>query len=211
MAHSRETFFRSLVILTNSMRIDVTMDCNSHFVPKHVFFTRGVGRDKNKLIAFEKALRDARIAPFNIVSVSSILPPHCQEISIDEGLKCMAHGQVVFCVMSRNESNEFNRMLAASVGCAKPSDTNTYGYISEHHSFGQTEQVAGDYAEDLAATMLATTLGVTGFDVDKNYDERKEVYLMSGKIVESKSTTATAVVENFDEWTCVVAAAVFTD
>ena len=28
----------------------------------------------------------------------------------------------------------------------------------EHHSFGETEDSAGDYAEELAAEMLATTL-----------------------------------------------------
>jgi arginine decarboxylase len=181
------------------------------FVPKHVFFTRGIGRDKNKLISFEKALRDARIQPYNLVCVSSILPPKCIEISIDEGLKRLKHGQILFVVMSRNESNELNRMLSSSIGCAKPSDTNTYGYISEHHSFGQTETMAGDYAEDLAAVMLATTLGISTFDVDENYDERKQAFIMSGKIVETKSTTATAIVEKYDEWTCTVTAAVFVD
>jgi len=30
----------------------------------------------------------------------------------------------------------------------------------EHHSFGETAKKAGEYAEDLAATMLATTLGI---------------------------------------------------
>ncbi len=187
------------------------MEHMNQFVPKHVFFTKGIGRDKNKLIAFEKSLRDAKIAPFNIVNVSSILPPNVVEVSVSEGLKHLKHGQIVFCVMSRNESNEYNRMVSAAVGCAKPADSNAYGYISEHHSFGQMETESGEYAEDLAATMLATTLGVYTFDVDKDYDERKEIYMVSGKIVESKSMAATAIVEKHDEWTCTIAVAVFTD
>ena len=179
------------------------------FVPKHVFFTKGIGRDTKKLIAFEKALRDAKIAPYNLVDVSSILPPNVEEISIDEGKMRLKDGQIVFLVMSKNESNEFNRMVTASIGVAKPADKSTYGYISEHHEFGQTEKVSGDYAEDMAAVMLATTLGIWDFNVDQNYDEKKKLFMMSGKIVETKSITATAVVEKFDEWTCCVAAAVF--
>jgi arginine decarboxylase len=182
----------------------------SCFIPSHFFLTKGIGRDKNKLVAFEKALRDAAIQPYNIVNVSSILPPHCTEISRQEGIKRFKHGQVVFTVMSRNETNEFNRMISASIGCAKPADSNAYGYLSEHHSFGQVEVIAGDYAEDLAAVMLATTLGETSFDIDQHWDERKNAFIMSGKIVETKSITATAVVERRDEWTCVIAVAVFT-
>ena len=35
-----------------------------------------------------------------------------------------------------------------------------YGYLSEHHSTGENAQKAGDYAQDMAMEMLATTLGL---------------------------------------------------
>ncbi len=184
---------------------------NGTFVPKHVFFTHGVGRDKNKLIAFEKALREARIQPYNLVNVSSILPPLATEVTIDEGLKRLKPGQIVFVVMSRNESDEYNRLLSASIGCAKPADSSHYGYLSEHHSFGQPDKVAEEYAEDLAAVMLATTLGISDFDIEHDWDARKNAFIVKGKIVETKGINATAVVEKYEEWTCVVAAAVFTE
>lgn len=187
------------------------MENSSGFVPKHVFFTRGVGRDKNKLIAFEKALRAARIQPFNLVSVSSILPPRATEVTIDEGLKHLKPGQIVFNVMARNESNEYNRMLSSAIGCAKPADNSHYGYLSEHHSFGQPAEVSEEYAEDLAAVMLATTLGISDFDIENDWDARKNAFIVNGKIVETKGINATAVVEKHDEWTCVLAAAVFVD
>nr|MDO8084609.1 arginine decarboxylase, pyruvoyl-dependent [Candidatus Sigynarchaeum springense] len=191
--------------------MDNTNGLNAGFVPRHVFFTHGVGRDKNKLIAFEKALREARIQPFNLVTVSSILPPQAKEISIDEGLKYLKPGQIVFVVMSRNESNEFNRMVGAAIGCAKPADSSHYGYLSEHHSFGQPEKVSEEYAEDLAAVMLATTLGISDFDIEHDWDARKNAFIVKGKIVETKGISATAVVEKYEEWTCVIAAAVFTE
>jgi len=75
-------------------------------------------------------------------------------------------------------------------------------------SKNDAEKVAGEYAEDLAASMLASTLGID-FDPDKAYDERKGLYRMSGKIIRSRSTTQSAVGSKDGKWTCVVAAAVF--
>jgi arginine decarboxylase len=156
------------------------------FVPTKAFFTKGVGFHKNELQSYELALRDARIEKQNLVSVSSILPPNCRLIDIEEGLSLLKPGQITFCVMARIGTNEYNRIIGASVGIAFPSDRNLYGYISEFHAYGKEEIEVGDFAEDLASTMLATTLGVE-FDPDKDYDERREIYLMSGKVVEALS------------------------
>lgn len=178
------------------------------FVPRKMFFTKGVGRHKEKLSAFEAALRDAGIERFNLVHVSSIFPPKCKRVSREEGLKHLSPGQVVFCVMARNETNEPNRLMAASIGLARPTDKeNMYGYLSEHHSYGQTEERCGDYAEDLAATMLASTLGIT-FNLDTDWDEREKMYKMSGKIVETTNLTQSAQGDKNGLWTCIVASAV---
>ena len=127
--------------------------------PAKYFLTKGVGIHKHKLNSFELALRDAGIQKFNLVTVSSILPPSCKKVTIQKGLEYLSPGEVVFCVMARNESNEPNRMVTASIGLATPKNSETqYGYISEHHTFGETEDKAGEYAEDLAASMLASTL-----------------------------------------------------
>lgn len=177
------------------------------FVPTKVFFTKGVGRSTEQLTSFELALRDAGIAPYNLVSVSSILPPGAQIVSRAEGLKELKNGQVLFVVMSRIASNEPNRLLAASVGSAIPAEKEMYGYLSEHHSFGQTEEKAGEYAEDLAASMLASTLGME-FDTEKAWDEREQYFKMSGKIVRTSNITQSAVADKTGKWTSVIAAAV---
>ena len=177
-------------------------------VPKKVFFTKGEGYHKSKLAAFEEALRDAGIEKYNLVNVSSILPPYCIEIERDDGLRQLRPGQIVFAVMARSDSNEFNRLICAAIGVAKPADKGQYGYLSEHHTFGVKPENAGETAEDLAAEMLATTLGIE-FDPDANYDEKKEVFKMGGKIVETKNITAHATVRNENEWASVLAAAVF--
>jgi len=181
---------------------------NGAFVPKMVFFTHGVGRHKDKLTSFEYALRDAGIAPYNLVTVSSILPPNTKIVSKEEGLKHLPPGQIVFVVLSRQSDNEPNRLLAASVGAAIPAEKDAYGYLSEHHSFGQTEEKAGEYAEDLAASMLASTLGLD-FDPNAAWDEREHNFKMSGKIVKTTNVTQSAIIDKNGNWTSVIAAAVF--
>jgi len=178
-----------------------------NMVPTRLFFTKGVGKHKERLTSFEMALRDAGVAAQNLVRVSSIFPPHCKLIPRKEGLKFLNPGEVVFAVVAENSTRETHRLVASSIGVAIPSDKNAYGYLSEHHSFGETEEQAGDYAEELAAEMLATTLDVE-FDPDKSWDEKKEIYRISNKIVRTANVTQSAVGDKNGRWTTTIAAAI---
>ena len=175
-------------------------------VPKYIFLTKGVGRDPDKLTSFEMALRRAQIAKYNLVRVSSIYPPDCKVIGIDRGLEKLATGEIVYAVISENATNEPRRLMGASVGLAIPRDRSHHGYLSEYHSFGEKEQKVGDYAEDLAASMLATILGVP-FDPDASWDEKRELWKISGEIVKTRNVTQTAIGQK-DLWTTVIAAAI---
>jgi len=176
-------------------------------VPRKMFFTKGVGRHKECLQSFEMALRDAGIAEYNLVYVSSIFPPNCKKISKEEGKKLLSPGQIVHCVMARNSTNEPNRLVSSSIGLAQPADANQYGYLSEHHPFGETDEKAGDYAEDLAATMLATTLGLE-FNPDAAWDEKEQVFKASGKIIRTTNITQSAQGHKDGLWTTTIAVAV---
>ena len=178
-----------------------------NMVPTRLFFTKGVGKHKERLTSFELALRDAGIAAQNLVRVSSIFPPHCKLIPRKEGLKHLHPGEVVFAVVAENSTREAHRLVVSSIGVAIPADKGTYGYLSEHHSFGETEDQAGDYAEELAAEMLATTLDVD-FDPDKSWDEKKEIYRISNKIVRTANVTQSAVGDKNGRWTTTIAAAI---
>jgi arginine decarboxylase len=177
-------------------------------IPNGVFLTKGFGRHREKLNAFELALRSAQIAEFNLVRVNSIFPPQCKLITPQEGLRYLKPGQIVFAVVCDNATDEPHRLMAASVGAATPINPAQYGYLSEHNSYGETEQKAGDYAEDLAAMMLATILGVE-FEPDSSYDEKKEIWRLSTQIVRTTHITQSAVGDKNGLWTTVVAAAVF--
>ena len=172
-----------------------------------LFLTKGVGMHKDKLASFELALRNAGIEKCNLVYVSSILPPYCKIISREKGLKLLQPGQITFCVMARIETNEPHRLLCSSIGIAVPRDGDKYGYLSEHHSFGETMNKAGEYAEDLAATMLATTLGIK-FNIDTAWKEREQIYKASGHIFKTTNITQSAEANKDGLWTTVIAAAV---
>jgi arginine decarboxylase len=177
-------------------------------IPKYFFLTKGVGKHKEQLQSFELALRNAGIHYCNIVNVSSIVPPGCKIISREQGLKTVQPGEITFVVLARNATNEPHRLIASSIGVAIPSGNNQYGYLSEHHSVGQTDEAAGNYAEDLAATMLATTMGIQ-FDPETAWDERKQLFKTSGMIIKTANITQSAKGDKNGLWTTTVAAAVF--
>ncbi len=177
------------------------------YVPSKLFFTKGVGTHREKLTSFELALRDARIACYNLVRVSSIFPPRCKEVSIEQGLKELSPGQIVHVVISECATAEPNRLVASSVGVAIPRDRDQFGYLSEHHAYGQTAKTAADYAEDLAAEMLATILGVE-FNPNSSWDEKREIWKIADVIYKTKEVTQTAVGHKDGNWTTVIAAAV---
>jgi arginine decarboxylase len=178
-----------------------------NMVPKKIFLTNGVGKDMDPLSSFERALKDAGIERCNLVNVSSILPPNCEIIPKEKGVELLKPGQITFVVMSRNSSNEPNRLMCASIGVAVPSEKSMYGYLSEYHSFGETDEKAGEKAEDLAACMLASTLGID-FDVNQSWDEKEQLFKLSGKIVKTRNIAQSAIVDKDGMWMTVIAAAV---
>jgi arginine decarboxylase len=177
-----------------------------HYVPKMMFLTKGMGRHREQLTSFELALRDAGIASFNLVSVSSIFPPECKLISKTKGLSMLSHGEIVYSVISRANTDEPQRLVGCSIGVAIPNKSSDFGYLSEHHAYGQNAKKAGDYAEDLAASMLGSTMGLD-IDLDKAWDERKEEWKIAGHIVKTMNIAQTALGKQ-GLWTTVVAAAV---
>jgi len=155
-------------------------------VPSKIFFTKGVGIHEEKLISFEMALRDAQVAPFNLVTVSSILPPDAAIISREEGLTYLHHGEVVFCVMARNCTDTAGEDVAASVGLATPMNLHYHGYLSEYHSLGESGKTAGAHAEKLADIMLKTLM-------DETTPMKTSHIAASAKGIDGKWTTVVAL------------------
>ncbi|MGC9011279.1 MAG: pyruvoyl-dependent arginine decarboxylase [Candidatus Micrarchaeia archaeon] len=176
------------------------------FVPTKIFLTKGFGSASTQLGAFEYALRDAGIAPFNLVKVSSIVPPNAEIISKEEGLKALKRGQILFLVLSRIESNEPGRKLVASIGMAVPKERSNYGYIAEYEAFDESKEVASEKAESLAITMLATALGY--LEKERISEEESENVLMLKSRLANTLSISEEVTVKGNGWTCAIAAAV---
>lgn len=176
-------------------------------IPDKIFLTKGVGIHKERLASFELALRDAGIAFCNLVYVSSILPPGCTVLSKDKGLALLRPGQIIFCVMNRIDTNEPNRLIAAAIGMALPHEPTMYGYLSEHGAYGETQDKAGDYAEDLAASMLSSILGAP-FNVEDAWDTKQQIWSISGKKVTTRNICQSAEGHKDGLWTSAIAAAI---
>ncbi len=177
-----------------------------NMIPTRLFLTRGGGRHRYRLKSFEEALRKAGVAQQNLVQVSSIVPPKCSIISPGEGLKALLPGQVCYCVMARTDTSEHGRLIASAIGVAIPKDTTRWGYLSEVHAPGMNHQQASDMAEDLAADMLGTTLGLE-VDPDKAWSEKEQVYKASRLIIRTSNITQAAKGQK-GLWTTAVALAV---
>ena len=175
-------------------------------IPTRAFLTRGVGRHRYRLKSFEEALRNAGVAQQNLVQVSSILPPDCRIISQKNGLKSLSPGQICHCVMARADTSEHGRLIASALGVAIPKDTTRWGYLSEVHEYGMNHQQGSDLAEDLAADMLGTTLGLE-VDPDRAWSEKEQVYKASRLIIRTSNITQTARGQR-GLWTTAVAIAV---
>jgi arginine decarboxylase len=179
------------------------------FIPKKIFFVKGTGFSRNsELRSFEEALRDAGIERFNIVKVSSIIPPFCKEVSREEGLKDLKTGQLVYSVISRISSKKKNVIVCASIGVAKPIDEALHGYLSEYHTIGVKTEKVGEFSEGLAAEMLATIRGIP-FNSNTDFKGKQEILKINGTNIETKNITETAKVKKIGEWVTVIAAAIF--
>ncbi len=183
------------------------------YVPTKIFLTFGKGVHRERLASFEEALRNAGIGPFNIICVSSIFPPHCQLIDREEGRPLLREGQILHVVLSKNDTDEPGRLIAASVGLAIPKNPAQYGYLSEHHSYGQTKPEAGHYAEVLAANMLATVMGEKEIRYSRPRGKKNGMWrinpkLRSPNIVKTLNVSAAAEGDHLARWTTVLSAAI---
>jgi len=120
-------------------------------VPKRIFFTKGVGKHRERLTSFELALRAhvRRIKQLRVPGVVCL-----QARSRSTGLKYLTPAKSS-CRSRRKTAPAKQHRAGVQLGVAIPSDRNTYGYLSEPPLFASPKTRAGDYAEELAAEMLA--------------------------------------------------------
>jgi pyruvoyl-dependent arginine decarboxylase len=108
-------------------------------VPRGFFVTSGVAHEgSSELNAFDLALKDAGITECNLVEVSSILPPGCQEM----GPVDIPKGAITFCVMARMAGTLGERIGAGLTWAwGATAEGERYGIVAEHHGSSQEDEV----------------------------------------------------------------------
>ena len=119
--------------------------------------TSGAGIDKHKLVSFDKALLSSRIANYNIVKVSSILPPGCNpQIEVSA-----AHGSVLFTAYASISScNE--ELLSAAIGVGIPTSAKDVGVIMEYSC-----REGKATAEETVREMVKASMDLRNIDIQE--------------------------------------------
>lgn len=174
-------------------------------VPKKFFLTKGAGTGQTPLLSLEAALQEAKISPYNLVKVSSIIPPNCQEISKEEGLNQLHKGEIIYTVLSENRTKKHNQKISCALGIARPKEKSLQGYICEHHDKNSTRIETGKFAEKCAISMLGN---VAGLNI-QNIDTVKKKPEIQNIISDSKNVSIEANLTTNAKYLTVIAAVVF--
>jgi arginine decarboxylase len=179
-------------------------------VPQKVFWTKGVGTHKENKNARDAASREAGVGKLNLVTVSSILPPGIQEIGLDEFIKLVQPGEIVFSIHGVCESNVPGQKVCAGMGRARPWDKSHTGYVTElFEEPGVQEEDIQKRVETMALQLFADENGVEGFTAEDVWKKGKTTYEVGGIKVEIDSIIASGVCNHDGDYTCAMVMAVF--
>jgi arginine decarboxylase len=116
----------------------------------HIRVTEGVGTGPTELSAFDQALVKAGIANYNIIYLSSVLPPD-SDVSFSTKPKELEGewGDRLYVVMAQNRSSVRNQEVWSGIGWMQDPETKQ-GLLVEHEGHGEAE-VRADIEHSLTA------------------------------------------------------------
>jgi arginine decarboxylase len=159
------------------------------FQTTQVVLTAGTAQGTEPLNAFDYALREAGIADFNLIKVTSIVPPGIPVRKLRDGsAPVLGQGTLVPTIYTSHESDTVDRGIAAAVGVGIPeSARNEAGLVYVWSGEGD----ASDAKAQIAA-MVADGMKVRG-------------------VARYETKLAVSAARVSEPWTSVLAAAIFCD
>src|SRR5215211_6753131 len=133
------------------------------FEPTRVFFSTGVGFHKIQRVAIQRAMEQAGVNDLNLVKLTSVIPPTCEVITPERGLRLLSPGAIAFAVIAQGETNEPHQRVTAALTWAEPLGDGLPGYITEieeDQTMGKSEATARDESGEALVTIVAERLGV---------------------------------------------------
>ena len=121
--------------------------------PTKYFMACGCAEGVTELNAFDAALLGAGVGDTNLVRVSSILPPGCEEVTSIE----LPPGALAPTAYASVSSRTPGQVITAAVAIALPEDDAHPGLIMEHH-----DHAPGERVEEEARRMAEAGMEVRG-------------------------------------------------
>lgn len=101
---------------------------------------KGVGIGKTSLSAFDCALKNAGVYNYNLIRLSSIIPPNCTVTKTKQYKSQVSeYGHKLYMVMANIGSNEKGAYIAAGIGWYQL-DSDHRGMFCEHSVLGNTKK-----------------------------------------------------------------------
>lgn len=115
--------------------------------------SRGAGTGRTRLSAFDAALRDAGVADFNLVRLSSVIPASSDVLTVAGSEQVVGdHGDRLYCVYADSYTSTPGEEAWAGVAWSHHRDGSGAGLFVEHHGLSRTDVTMElDYSlEDLS-------------------------------------------------------------
>lgn len=115
--------------------------------------SKSVGTGPTKLAAFDSALNSAGVANYNLIRLSSVIPPRTDIVQADKPLDNLpgAWGDRLYVVMAEIRVDKPNEQAWAGIGWVQDADTRQ-GLFVEHEGYSEGE-VRSDIEQSLTALM----------------------------------------------------------
>lgn len=129
--------------------------------------------DKYEILSFDNALIDAKVGNYNLVRVSSILPPRC---CVATDLTDLKKGSVLHIAYASLTKRGMGK-IASAIAVGIPNDEDCVGVIMEYSNWGDATSCIEVVEEMVTAAMAKRGIGLkeiisTGCEIDVS----KELY-----------------------------------
>ncbi len=124
--------------------------------PTKYFLASGASEGYTPLNAFDSALLNAGVGNTNLVKMSSIVPPRCQQVAPIE----LPPGALVPVAYASITSDSPGETIAAAVAVALPKDLDQNGLIMEYSAKGLREEI-----EEKVRQMAIEGMKVRGWEI----------------------------------------------
>jgi arginine decarboxylase len=160
-----------------------------------IYLTTGVGFGKTPISAFDSALRDAGVDNFNLLTLSSVVPPGAEvvfEKYVPEGDQW---GNKLYCVMAEIRTRESGQFIGAALGWYQLDDGR--GVFVEHMEKGETQEAVEANLKEEIHQSLTDMCNSRNIPVE---EDRLKMKMSIARVEDSSASVLVVAAYKSDGW-----------